>query len=334
MAMDMRLAYRIATLKPTIPQDSCLSGAGTVDAAAVYIRLSAEAEMIARAPKLIADNVAAFYAAHDRIIWKVYDDIPNWAPPFSQFWVEWNEPDLWNMGKGKISESCEGQTGVWVMAFPVTDRTRGNVQAWNELLGRAAGGASGIFQDLEVLAGYLARANWVLLVSPWGTLAEKPLCGNPLWYGLAHSLFVDSAGKLIHACASGLAARWYQQNQPEALWSVIHILGLTLSFCHCKNIHREESDSNRGERWHRRNRTPVFRFHTLNIGTMREVLRREGRSQEVGIQKAMHICRGHFATYTPESPLFGKYVGDFWRPDHVRGNSKQGVVVKDYNVGK
>ena len=51
-----------------------------------------------------------------------------------------------------------------------------------------------------------------------------------------------------------------------------------------------------------------------------------------GIKKALHICRGHFVTYTPKHPLFGKYVGTFWKPDHVRGNAKNGIVLKDYKV--
>lgn len=44
------------------------------------------------------------------------------------------------------------------------------------------------------------------------------------------------------------------------------------------------------------------------------------------------ICRGHFATYTDDRKLFGKYVGTFWRPDHARGSPEAGEVVKQYAV--
>jgi hypothetical protein len=50
------------------------------------------------------------------------------------------------------------------------------------------------------------------------------------------------------------------------------------------------------------------------------------------IDKALHIVRGHFATYTAEQPMFGKYVGTFWKEAHLRGNAEKGVVVKDYEV--
>ncbi len=65
---------------------------------------------------------------------------------------------------------------------------------------------------------------------------------------------------------------------------------------------------------------------------MKEVLRREGGSETNGLKKALHICRGHFATYSPEHPLFGKFTGTFWKPAHVRGSQEHGIVVKDYVI--
>jgi len=64
---------------------------------------------------------------------------------------------------------------------------------------------------------------------------------------------------------------------------------------------------------------------------MRRVLETEGQSQTLGIPRALHICRGHFATYT-ERPLFGKYRGTFWVPMHVRGAVEAGRTTKDYTV--
>jgi hypothetical protein len=46
----------------------------------------------------------------------------------------------------------------------------------------------------------------------------------------------------------------------------------------------------------------------------------------------LHSCRGHFSTYTPERRLFGKHIGTFWIPPHMRGNRKVGVVEKEYEV--
>lgn len=45
-----------------------------------------------------------------------------------------------------------------------------------------------------------------------------------------------------------------------------------------------------------------------------------------------HARRGHPATYTEDAPLFGKFVGTFWRKPTVVGERKNGIVVKDYKV--
>jgi hypothetical protein len=47
---------------------------------------------------------------------------------------------------------------------------------------------------------------------------------------------------------------------------------------------------------------------------------------------ALHLVRGHFATYTEAAPLFGRQTGTFWRPAHTRGNAEHGVIEKDYEV--
>jgi hypothetical protein len=73
-------------------------------------------------------------------------------------------------------------------------------------------------------------------------------------------------------------------------------------------------------------------YHTLNIHPMREILRREGQQDSLGLQKALHICRGHFRDYTQGRGLFGKHKGLYWVDQHMRGSSKQGITVKDYAV--
>ena len=65
---------------------------------------------------------------------------------------------------------------------------------------------------------------------------------------------------------------------------------------------------------------------------MKATLQSEGGASKNGLKKALHICRGHFATYTQDAPLFGNFVGTVWKPQHVRGNAQHGAVVKDYRV--
>ncbi len=47
----------------------------------------------------------------------------------------------------------------------------------------------------------------------------------------------------------------------------------------------------------------------------------------------LHMVRGHFKTYTPEKPLFGRMTGTYWWAHHLRGDESAGVVHHDYEVG-
>ena len=58
----------------------------------------------------------------------------------------------------------------------------------------------------------------------------------------------------------------------------------------------------------------------------------EGDGQGAG-RTRLHAVRGHFATYTPEAPLFGKLVGTCWRPWHLSGNPERGIIESDTGSG-
>jgi hypothetical protein len=109
---------------------------------------------------------------------------------------------------------------------------------------------------------------------------------------------------------------------------------LTLSFMHCKNVLTStvEPDRRLYRERERHGLKPFLRYHTIDIEPMKRVLRTEGNIESTGLKRALHICRGHFATYSAERPLFGKVAGTFWIPSHVRGTSDEGVVVSDYRV--
>lgn len=109
---------------------------------------------------------------------------------------------------------------------------------------------------------------------------------------------------------------------------------LAVSFCHCKNVDTVEHvpQEKLSHAFKKRNGKPLTKYYTLNIDPLKRALAREGRSASRGIAHAMHVCRGHFRTYSSERPLFGKVIGTFWVPDHVRGDAVAGEIVKEYRV--
>lgn len=72
-------------------------------------------------------------------------------------------------------------------------------------------------------------------------------------------------------------------------------------------------------------------FYTLTVTVGGEEVE-YGESGASGASKRFHVCRGHFATYTEENKLFGKYVGKYWIPQHMKGNPDLGVIEKDYKL--
>jgi hypothetical protein len=112
---------------------------------------------------------------------------------------------------------------------------------------------------------------------------------------------------------------------------------LALTFLNCKNVTVTDNEGKYATRQERRaaerrNDPPLVTYKTLQIEPMKKVLATEGNIAHNGLAKALHICRGHFATYTEERPLFGKYSGRFYIPAHVRGSADVGIVHKRYNV--
>jgi hypothetical protein len=108
----------------------------------------------------------------------------------------------------------------------------------------------------------------------------------------------------------------------------------SISLMHCKNVALRGIDPpDRLSKSHvKKTGNPLTRYHVLEIAPMRRILDSEGEAQTKGLGHALHICRGHFKTFTEDAPLFGRRVGTYWWPAHVRGSSSEGVVEKDYRI--
>lgn len=120
----------------------------------------------------------------------------------------------------------------------------------------------------------------------------------------------------------------------EELSKFLHPALLAVSFMHCKNVAFDQyKPPEKISRKHeRRHGLPLTKYYTLEIDPIRKLLRDEGGAEKTGLKHALHICRGHFKTYTDEKPLFGKRTGTYWWPQTVRGSKARGEVVKDYSL--
>ena len=129
---------------------------------------------------------------------------------------------------------------------------------------------------------------------------------------------------------------WYRDSGGSALdagdlFCTIYPILMANSFLACKNVSARDVAPRITRQMRRHGPLPIT-YKVLDIGPATRILNDEGDAAGQGIKRALHICRGHFAHYTPDALLFGKYEGTFWHPMHLRGNRKSGVVVKDYRV--
>ena len=88
---------------------------------------------------------------------------------------------------------------------------------------------------------------------------------------------------------------------------------------------------NRTRRKH--GRKPFLRYSTTRLTEWKLGASHGGWSRDERAEKGSHICRGHFATYADS--MLGRKLDKpvtVWRPSHIRGAAKQGVVVSDYVV--
>jgi hypothetical protein len=110
-------------------------------------------------------------------------------------------------------------------------------------------------------------------------------------------------------------------------------LELFLRLLNCKNIvtenHTPDAALNKSRR--KKGRQELFTYKTLAIKIPKEA-KKHIPSEATGEHNRIHLCRGHIKNYTAEAPLFGRIVGSWWWQPIVRGQNRDGVVMKDYKV--
>jgi len=107
-----------------------------------------------------------------------------------------------------------------------------------------------------------------------------------------------------------------------------------IELMHCRNVGVCAAAAREEPRSVRRQRERVMgqrRYQVLDLS--RITAKGTGGVSGNTLSRALHVCRGHFRTYTAEAPLFGRITGRVFVPSHVRGNPEAGLVESDYSLG-
>ncbi len=304
---------------------------GAVDLAYRGLDVGERVRPLARAlaPSLLADAVAEYFFTGTPQEWWGADDFPNVAPPWQDFWVEWRIPRFSN-NEGRLVPMLQATQpiAVHVQATEMGAELAAILPAFagspdpaaRAVLEKARWGLKlTVFVEVRGVAWLVSEVT--NFVGPDGALLSEE----------------GESGPLTVFPSSGKDGREPIYPDPVGGWcSTLGPLYLALSFVHCRNVSVRAQEGERPARRKgpaSRRAAPRYSEYVLDIRPMQRVLREEGDSETVGLQKALHICRGHFARYGPgfdAGRLFGRLEGTFWVPQHLRGALSAGAVKKDY----
>jgi hypothetical protein len=124
--------------------------------------------------------------------------------------------------------------------------------------------------------------------------------------------------------------------EPTFYWAgkAMVALAMTFGLMHCKNVNENPNapQAKQSTAHQRRYGFPLTRYSTLDIRPVTRALDHDGKARTDGLGLALHRCRGHFKTFRPEAPMFGKLSGQYWWSDHARGKPERGRVESIYRV--
>lgn len=237
-------------------------------------------------------------------------DFPNLAPPWPVAWFEYALPTRFNMG-GEWEHQPENRRYRIAAIAHWDDDPEGD--GWLLLLSVFLSDRD----DPKATLGFQGNVGFRVL--PDGSTVPLVNDDPDYWYLTAPQATIKAIG-----------GETLSRNVRNFAYPIL----MAVSLLHCRNVKVMDNEVPPKVAAKRRKAgKPVgVTYKTLVIDGMKEVLRREGGVEKNGLKKALHICRGHFATYTEDKPLFGRITGTFWKPMHTRGNKERGEVKKDYTV--
>ena len=231
---------------------------------------------------------------------------PNLAPPFESFWMEYENPAAVRVGDGELTTTSP------VPGMPVRVGSLFIAQP-----GKRWSVAATHFTGLPKQRLAIQECTYRLELNPDGSVSTSRDSTIEISAGLKSEYESEELGIALH---------WIQQMPMLLATTFLHCKRDVLVQAHEPPPKLAKANLKRGKQ--------VVRFNTIEIESITEILKREGRIEENGLGKALHICRGHFARYTEDGPgLFRKGIyGTFWIPQHLRGKADHGVVASNYKV--
>lgn len=289
-------------------------------------------DVVRKSVYFVGDNVAAYYYTGTEQEYWDRKDFPNVTPPAQNFFVDFKPPKkIVSEKHGIVMWESSDRPRTWGIHNLVLDTKELSPDlflGWSKFFVGEEDNAeqilkttkhdirwvveSCLFVELEKDKPLMAWA-WQWFVSPDGELVDPLDTGKGL-------IAINVPKRLM-----GLPIPpEIEMEMAKGVLPLLHCQWLFISFFHTKNTNmvNVEPPIQLKKKSLRKRGYPVHGYRVLEIEPLKQVLETEGRAKEVGLQRALHICRGHFRDYRKRG-LFGKHKGIFWFEAHLRGGRKK-----------
>ncbi len=252
----------------------------------------------------------------------------SFAPPFSRYWLECRKPVPFHDGDSRVWR----RMAVAVNAVDVW--TRDGERTMDVLF--ELGGPSGWSRAEFARAGLYRWAVYCTGILDRDDDREPPLPLLGFHYSVTPDGRCERLGSGLIPALRDTPGREGALARGALVADFIGPFAEAHRIINCKNVGLGPRQLRRGDAkaFAKVGRKPDdVRYHVLELRDKRGTIELgSGASGEARAAAALHSVRGHFATYTPERPLFGKHSGTYFVPAHLRGDPGQGRVVKDYRL--
>ncbi len=148
-------------------------------------------------------------------------------------------------------------------------------------------------------------------------------------------VLTDKDGSVLEFRSHMLIGKWDEAMMRPFFNTLMIAPLLAVSFMNFKGVEVCPHDPNPVVNQARRKngKKPFLRYHTIEITSARKVIGKIDPADPFGFRKALHACRGHWAIY--KDSFMGRKLDKplvVWRPAHLRGSIKEGVVLSDYRL--
>jgi hypothetical protein len=335
---------------------------------------------IRNAQLILADNVSEYFYSYDTYMqeWDLKKDLPNLAPPFESFFIEYDEHigKLWeelcrrcNALSNEIIERSEALLNKYAEAMRehphLTEELRPGMQNIIEKIAverQRISDPQDNKRNLKIRTGVLFTAtelketdSIITLCEVWEMSDEqlRDLLRGGGWvvqasvfiqHGKANiegpviqfEYVIDAQGRTISDTPIRFTSESiYSEFQAQKKAFIVPAL-LTICFMHCRKqvVVEQRGPLVKNCIIRKKHKVPDLIYHILIIEPIKRLLEGDDSltAQPSSLKHRLHLCRGHFIHYTADAPLFGKYVGTYWRDMHLRGREDKGRVDKAYKV--